>query len=422
MANNRIIYATAQLSIKDNRADATSRIMSSQLNPDANLASGIGPSTGIIQFNQNRQGQWPASGHVRIKTGTNLFEYIRYGTFLAANRIGALTRGTVGTTAQSHASGNTVQLLGWEVPFGVQSVSIGTTFNLEDVFHLGQLDAYENVEGIPEVEVTAERVLDGTKPFWLMVTDPEFTTLKGRTAKYKVDLAVNVYPDTQDSAFGTPDSVCVASGMAISAWSLSMPTDGNFTESITLVGNDKTWGGEEGTPSGIFPTSSSYDATVIGSGVQRSEDFDRPNSTLPADVPSGDHIQSIEVSVDLAREDIFELGSKTPFFRAVTFPVTVTTTFETITDKGDLVTALGNGRQNLQNRTIILKTKCGLRVNLGTKNKLSSVTFEGFDAGGGNGTVTMEYTNSNFLTITHDQFPGPYDTNYKLPNFPEVQP
>jgi len=423
MANNRIIYATAQFSIKDNRADATSRIMSSNLNLNATLASGITASSPQIKLSPARSGQWPSAGMFRVKTGTNLFEYIRYTSFLNTTTVNVVGgRGAAGTTAQAHASGNTAQLLGWEVPFGVQSVSVGTTFNLEDVFHIGQLDAYENVEGIPEVEVTAERVLDGTKPFWLMATDPEFTTLKGRTARYKIDVAVNVYPDTQDSAVGSPDSVCVASGMAISAWGVTFPTDGNFTETMTLVGNDKTWGLEEGTPSGIFPFAASYDATVIGSGVQRSENFDLSNTTLPADVPTPEHIQSIEVAVDIAREEIFQLGSKTPFFRAVTFPVTVTTTFETITDKGDLVTALGNGRANLVNRTIILKTQGGLKVNLGTKNKLSSVTFEGFDAGGGNGTVTYEYTNSNALTITHDQFPGPYDTNYKLPNFNEVQP
>ncbi len=108
-----------------------------------------------------------------------------------------------------------------------------------------------------------------------MVTDPEYTTLKGRTAKYKCDVAVSVYPDVQDSATGVPDSTCVASGMYISSWTITMPTDGNFTESVTLVGNDKTWGGEEGVPSGMFPNAAAYDAQVVGSGVQRSEDFNR---------------------------------------------------------------------------------------------------------------------------------------------------
>lgn len=409
------------VSFKDNRADATNRILGHA--PTARLAGGISNSfTGTRTLLDSVSGFWPVSGQFRIKTGTGRFEYIRYSSFTTPSSIVISARGTGGSTAVAHNTSDVLQLVGWEIPFGVQSASLGTTFNLEDIFQLGQLDAYENTEGIPDVELTIDKVGDGTKPLWLMATDPDFSTLKGRTADYKTDVAISIYPDTQDSATGTPDSVVFASGAVISSWSFSMPVDGPFTESITLVANDKSWGQEEGVPSGIFPLSNSYDATVVGSGVERIEDFDEVNSTLPADVPDPDHLQSIEVSVDITREDIFELGKKTPFFRSVTFPVTVTTTFETITDKGDLVTALGNGRQNLTNRTIILKTKGGLKIDLGTKNKISSLTFEGFDAGGGNGTVTYEYTNSNALTISHDAFPGAYDTNYDLPNFDEVAP
>ncbi len=410
MTNNRIIYATVQLSIKDNRVDATSYIAGSA--PTRSLTASILPTDTFIEMDTAVSGIWPDSGMFAVvPSGTDTTELIRYSSFLSSTVPSGIERGAAGTTAVSHDTAAVAAVQGWEVPFGVQSAGFTTTFNLEDVFHLGQLDAYENVEGIPEVEVTAERVLDGTKPFWLMVTDPDFTSLKGRTAGYKADLAVSVYPDVQDSAEGTPDSTVVASGMFISSYTLSFPTDGNFTESISLVGNDKTWGGQEGVPSGIFPTSDSFDATIVGSGVLRSENFDVAGSTLPGDVPGADHLQSIEVSVDITREDIFELGSKTPFFRAVQFPVTVTTTFEAITDKGDLVNAVGDGSSNLTNRTIILATDSGLTINLGTKNKLSSVTFDGFDAGGGNGTTNFEYTNSNSLTITHTGFTGRFDFN-----------
>lgn len=410
MPNNRIIYATSQLAIKDNRADSTTEILG--FRPDSTLASGINASEiGTINLGSSISGQWPATGQFRVKTGANTTEYIRYVGFVSGSGIVVSERGTAGTTAAAHNAADTVQLLGWEVGLGIQSVSIGTTFGLEDVFTLGQLDAYENVEGIPEVEISVEKVFDGTKPLFLMVTDPDFTTLKGRTADYKVDAALSVYPDSQDSATGTADSTVVGSGMFISSWSASFVTDGNFTESITLVGNDKTWGEEEGVPSGFFATSDAYDATVIGSGVQRSENFDVTNSTLPADVPGDDHLQSIEVSVDITREDIFELGSKTPFFKSVSFPITVTTTIEAVTSEGDKVNALGTGVANLTNRTIILVTDAGLTINLGTKNKLASVTFEGFDAGGGNGTATFEYTNSNSLTITHLGFIDAFDTN-----------
>lgn len=410
MANNRIIYATVQFAIKDNRVDATSYIAGSA--PTRTLAASITPADTNIPLSSAVSGIWPDSGMFAVvPSGAATIELIRYNGFAAADTPSGVVRGAAGTTAVAHEIGAEVAVQGWEIPFGVQSAGFTTTFNLEDVFQLGQLDAYENVEGIPEVEVTAERVLDGTKPFWLMVTDPDFTSLKGRTSDFKADIALSVYPDTQDSAQGTPDSTVVASGMFISSYSLSFPTDGNFTESMTLVGNDKSWGGQEGVPSGIFATSDAFDATIVGSGVLRSENFDVAGSTLPADVPAGEHLQSIEVSVDITREDIFELGSKTPFFRAVQFPVTVTTTFEAVTDQGDLVNAFGDGRDNLTNRTIILATDSGLTVNLGTKNKLASVSFDGFDAGGGNGTTTFEYTNSNSLTVTHTGFPDRFSFN-----------
>ena len=48
---------------------------------------------------------------------------------------------------------------------GVQSIGITTNFNLEQVFELGQLEIYENVEGIPDVEVTMEKVITDIRFF-----------------------------------------------------------------------------------------------------------------------------------------------------------------------------------------------------------------------------------------------------------------
>jgi hypothetical protein len=48
---------------------------------------------------------------------------------------------------------------GFRTAHGVQSVGLNTTFNLEQVFELGQLELYENVEGIPDIELTAQKIL-----------------------------------------------------------------------------------------------------------------------------------------------------------------------------------------------------------------------------------------------------------------------
>ena len=53
---------------------------------------------------------------------------------------------------------------------GVQSVGVTTNFNLEQAFELGQIQIYENNEGLPEVEVTMEKVLDGYPLLYTSVT------------------------------------------------------------------------------------------------------------------------------------------------------------------------------------------------------------------------------------------------------------
>jgi hypothetical protein len=347
----------------------------------------------------------------------------------------------------------------WEMARGAQSVGMTTTFNFEQVFELGQIEVYEFVENEPEIEFTIERVLDGTKPLWFMVSGPRGgdSTLTARTADYKVDVAIPIYSDSQTRATGNPISMALGSGMFVSSLTYTFPVDGNFTESVTLVGNDKIWsdfelGGDPypaeasgnlatpttqtplGFPSGTsatwkgaanpgigaFNTVGGEDATVIGSGVQRRESLDLPNSRLPTQIPgvsaSGtlegivEHIQTITVSTDLGREDIFELGKKRPFFKFVTFPIEVTCAIEVITSQGDLIDATSQEpaacerTQNTVNESIVLKLCEGLRLDLGVKNRLQSIDVAGGEAGGDNMTVTYNYSNFNDLSITHDTF------------------
>lgn len=393
MANNRITYSTAQLALKDTKK-RFSRVIDGAV-PSGSVAGG-GVNSAVDEIPLLAfPSAWPTPGQVRIGS-----EYIYYASVTGTTLSGCV-RGDMGTTPAAHANGANVEFNGWEVPFGMQTVSVSTAFNLEDVYQIGQLGAYENIEGIPDIEVTMERVLDGTKPLWSMVTDPNEVTLKGRTADFQVDAAINVYPDSQESAVGTHDSVVLCSGMYVSSVAYNFPVDGSFTESVTLVGNDKTWLlPQASTPSGYFYSAEEYDATVVGAGVQRSEDFDLAGSTLPSVIQAADHIQSIAVSADIGREEIYEIGYKRPYYRAVTYPLTITTTFETVTSAGDKIEAMSDV-SNLTNQTIILKTVGGLTINLGTKNKVSNVTYGDFSTGGGSTTVSVEFSNSNVLTITH---------------------
>ena len=120
----------------------------------------------------------------------------------------------------------------------------------------------------------------------------------------------------------------------------------------------------------------------------------------------GAHIQGIRHSANLGREQMFELGRKGSYHRYVTFPIEVTTEYEVMSLQGDNITALEDS-DNLTNRTIMTKTREGLKIDCGTRNKLASVTHTGANAGqnGGNATNTYTYTTFNDFTVQHPQDP-----------------
>lgn len=363
----------------------------------------------------------------------------------------------------------------WEVVRGVQSVGVTTNFVTEQAFQLGQVELYEVSERQPEIEATIEKLLDGTKPIFLMVTDPAYNTgIVSKLASYRCDVALGVYADTQTRAQGNPKSVATLSGMYLSSVTYTFPVDGPCTESISLVGNDKLWAlldttvsghadaissastnagsdaeAPEGIPLGAFSglqelaggTAVANLTTVIGSGVQRREEVDISRSVLPRDIPGcsgaatdtiadastiggvtgvsvtrvwantdriAEHLQTITVSVDFGREDIFELGSKRPFSKVATFPIQTSCSIDVITAEGDLIDAVAGkdcGADNLQqNNTVIIRTCDGLQVDLGDTMYLESVDQAGGGTDGGNMTITYNYTGFNVFNVTHDRF------------------
>lgn len=345
---------------------------------------------------------------------------------------------------------------------GVQSVGITTNFNLEQAFELGQIQIYENIEGIPDVEVTLEKVLDGY-PLIYHLASPKATTanLVGRS-KERCCVGLGIYPDDKDVVDGNATTEVYMSGMYVNNISYTIPTDGNCTESVTLVGNHKVW--NYGSASQlVLSTQASqiprddtdgYDvgtdepaALVDGSGgIQRRENVDMSSSILPVAVlkaadggnntftpvagnnVNGDdliaHVQSCTISTDFGREDILELGRKAPYYRAPNFPIEVTCELEVISVSGDLVSAYEEGDpaynsgtdENKKNKgnntaeeTIKIVLDDGTFFNLGSKNRLSSVSYGGGDAGGGNATMTFSYSTFNDLIVGHGVDPARKD-------------
>ena len=55
---------------------------------------------------------------------------------------------------------------------GVQSVGMSTNFNLDQIFQLGQLEIYQDLEDIPDIELTIEKVIDDTILMYVRAMDP----------------------------------------------------------------------------------------------------------------------------------------------------------------------------------------------------------------------------------------------------------
>ena len=62
-----------------------------------------------------------------------------------------------GVAIQNHGYADDVTTS--EMIHGLQSVGVTTNFSLEQAFELGQIQIYENIEGLPDVECTMERCL-----------------------------------------------------------------------------------------------------------------------------------------------------------------------------------------------------------------------------------------------------------------------
>ena len=326
---------------------------------------------------------------------------------------------------------------------GVQSVGISTTFNLEQVFQLGQLEIYQDVEEVPDIEISIEKVLDDTATAYQRAigqptvvsgtatadqsTGGTVLTLTG-VQNNKCDAYLTIHPDTAENAgdAGTgknAESYVWCSGMYVSSVSFNFPVDGNFTESVTLVGNHKKW--YAGGATKILANAPTTGSLDTGDIMKRHNfEFETiPASIQPAGADDGFKgdavVQNVSVSTDFGREAINALGTKLPYHRYVTFPVEVTCDIEVVINdaKAQDIDALPLRDSNLTEESIKIKVwdehqndAAGIQggastlrhtIDLGDKNKVTSITYGGGDTGGGNATYSYSYRNFNKLNYNY---------------------
>jgi hypothetical protein len=342
-----------------------------------------------------------------------------------------------------------VKFSSWYQPQGLQSVGYNTSVSTEQAFQLGAIDIYSISENVPEVEVTLNKVLDGSCPLYLMAMGGKSGILGANVSNFDnseelkikgfgglayntVDFRLGIYKDTQSTVTGTTTDYILCTPTYLSSLNYTFPVDGNATEAITLVGNNKFLKKNGGSQVSETMTAASINKTARK--LARRHHVDVSNSTLPTGyggafksggLPTGTdvslYLQNITISANLGRDQINELGQLAPYYRYATFPVEVTSEFEIIGQVGDYVNAndflFSSGcavnYQNLTEFPIKLKI-CGsgvgnasnsynydvsannyLEFYLGSGNKLTSVSYAGGDTGGGNVTITYGFRNYN---------------------------
>jgi hypothetical protein len=349
---------------------------------------------------------------------------------------------------------------------GVQSVGITTNFNLEQVFQLGQLSIYEDVEEVPDVEVSVERVLDGRvfHDHISVASANDASVPPGVNAMHchllyghvtqlhassiptmqnnKCDVYLSLNRDSDSNAGdGMPDAYVYCSGMYVSSASWTFATDGNLTESITLVGNHKVWTtgspndriaiGDLGYTTGATEPQINYsvlaagdvdDATPAGVASDDGVNLALPSGTTelipgkvlrrenvhfenkPSIFDANCQITSCTVSVDFGREQINVLGSRLPYYRYVSYPVEVSSEWEVMARGDEGINAYPERENVTTTDTIRIQAKNDDGVvcadwYLGTKNKCTSVSYGGGTTGGENVTYTYSFRNFNDLVV-----------------------
>lgn len=268
---------------------------------------------------------------------------------------------------------------------GVQSIGFNSTFNIENIFELGQLELYDTNLTSAEVEVTIEKVLDGRKTSWGIIANNK--TLLLECAKQRANLDFVIYADTGNAGPSQQLSI-KCTGMYVNNVSYSFPVEGNPTESVTLIGNHKAWSGGS-----ITVPQSVTGGTDTADVLKRSD--------IQVTAPGSSRRQNVSISLNLNREPVYQLGQFGPYARFATYPVEVTAEVEELLTDAAGQDAFDEGQDEVPVKDQTISVTAGsLTVNLGDKCFLSSSSQSGGDASGGNVTLTNSYTTYNTFTVT----------------------
>jgi len=275
---------------------------------------------------------------------------------------------------------------------GAQSVGISINYSLEQAFQLGRLAIYDNIVTDGEVTVTASKNLDGNSTMFGLMGGGNVGSYGATTTNIVVASNTN----ESDTSLNTGAQVCTTiTGAYLSSLSYTFPSDGFATEEISWVADNKSTAGVVSAPASAS-SENAYRHHVSWSGVL-----------------SGANVTNISISTDLGREAMFKLGSFRPYHRFANFPFEVTVEFTVANTAVDTsvvdlngVTCTGDG--NLPGKQTIEVYVCDANADSASAAytftmsgcRLSAVSQDGGDTGGGNASTTYTYTTYNELDVS----------------------
>ena len=287
----------------------------------------------------------------------------------------------------------------------IQSVGVSTSLDYEQIFELGRLQIFQNVEGIPSVEVTVERALainavqsaiDATYPQGTMWHLAGNSTTAAGAQRFNLDMQTSA-----DEGTLTSEAFVQCTGLYMSNYTLNFNLEGASTESATFVGNSIAWA------SGSITGVASLDASAAIQSYTAHPDTNSgviDRKTFTGGTLGLGKLQSATFSVSMDREDLLQLGNKTPYFRAAVFPVETTLEVEYLANKDADGYNIDENKANAgcdvsQGITSGDHIKAGNRTFKFGAMDWTGSSYSGGDAGGGNATISYNYQGFNFLEI-----------------------
>lgn len=289
---------------------------------------------------------------------------------------------------------------------GAQSAGVSANFTLEQAFQLGKIGIYDNIITNAEANISVSKILDGNHTIYKLFTLGNVPTGESCVAHHAATTqTIRIASNTSDSATALVSGAqnCVElTGAYLNSISYTIPVDGFSTEEVSFVADNKKLNAS----ASVLPPS--------GTGTRASyrQMVDIAGSNFPSEV-NGQNVTNISFSTDYGREAMYKLGSFNPYFRYANFPIEVTVEFTvantgvnlTPVDMGNITATSDGNLPGKQDISVRLTNAAGFTGSHGYEFRasgcrLTSVSQDGGDTGGGNASTTFSYTTYNDFCIS----------------------